>query len=612
MTVDAKKLVARLLRLTKSVEALEKSIAYAFVSINGYDTSSSAFLKDYFGDLDYSIAQKVEKIIDESGNPLSIYALVEIFELLLPKEIKKENGMVYTPTEIKDYIIGKTLSADNIPTVCDPACGCGSFLLSAAEFIKKVHGISYSEIFDKYIFGVDIVEHNVEKCRVLFNLLAAANNETLDSDLNIKAGSSLSLVWNNEFKNYPKGGFDAIVGNPPYVRSRNITDEVRKEMYKWRTAKIGNADLYIPFYELGVELLSERGKLGYISPNTFIQSVNGRGLRHYLLESGFGISILDFRDTQMFKNVTSYTCIAIIDKSNQDGVIRYALLNGKHSLSDYSFTEYKKGSFTGYAPWRMSEKEIDLTIRKIEGAGVKLDSYRIRNGLATLKNDIYFFMPAGDDENYFYRLYNGITYPIEKAICIDVAKPNIIKTENELIEKMEKAIFPYNKNGNSFTVIDENTMLADYPCAYNFLVSIKNKLLQRDKGNGKYAAWYAYGRTQGMANFGAKLLIPYIADMPIAVLSLEDAVLFYCGYAVFSDDVDELIILKKFLESKVFWYYIEHTSKPYAKGYMSFAKNYIKSFGMPKLDATQKQQLLTIEGKEELDTYIQTLYGIAI
>jgi hypothetical protein len=363
---------------------------------------------------------------------------------------------------------------------------------------------------------------------------------------------------------------------------------------------------------LGVELLSERGKLGYISPNTFIQSVNGRALRHYLLENGFDISILDFRETQMFKNVTSYTCITIIDKSSQDGIIRYALLNGKRSLSDYSFTEYKKGSFVGYAPWRMSEKEIDFTIKKIEEAGVKLDSYRIRNGLATLKNDIYFFAPTNEDELYFYRQYNGITYPIEKTACIDVAKPNVIRTEKELSEKMEKAIFPYHKNGNGFTVVDESVMMTYYPFTYDFLVSVKPELLQRDKGNGKYAAWYAYGRTQGMANFGSKLLIPYIADIPVAVLSLKDAVLFYCGYAVFSDDVDELTILKKFLESKVFWYYIEHTSKPYAKGYMSFAKNYIKNFGIPKLDTVQKKHLLAIDEKEELDAYIQYLYGIAI
>jgi len=610
--VDAKKLVSRLMRLSKSTEEIEKAFVYAFITTNNYDGIKSAFFADYFIDIDYSLAKKTINIINESGFSLSIYALVEVFEMLLPKEIKKENGMVYTPTAIKDYIIGETLNTKKIPTICDPACGCGSFLLSAAEFLKTKHGISYDEIFSKYIFGADIIEHNIKKCEVLFNLLALTNNEALNARFNLKVGSSLSMDWNQEFVRLPKSGFDAVIGNPPYVRSRNITEEVRKEMSAWHTAKTGNTDLYIPFYELGVKLLSDNGKLGFISPNTFIQSVNGRSLRQYLLGCKFSVSILDFRETQVFKNITSYTCITLIDKSRKDGSIYYALLNGKRSLNDYTFTKYKAGSFDGANPWRMSEKEIDSAIKKIENVGIKLDSYKIRNGLATLKNDIYFFSPIEEDEHYFYRQFGGSTHKIEKAICIDVAKPNIIRNEMELSEKMEKAIFPYEENGSGYSIIDERTMTENYPYAHNFLCSVKDELLKRDKGKGNYAAWYAYGRTQGMTNFGSKLLIPYISDAPIAVLSPEETILFYCGYAVFASDVNELLMLKRFLESKVFWYYISHTSKPYAKGYMSFAKNYIKNFGIPVLDASQREKLLGMTERSEIDDYIEQLYDLSL
>ena len=610
--MDTKKLVSRLMRLSKSTEETEKAFVYAFITTNNYDGIKSTFFTDYFIDLDNSLAKKTINIIKENGFSLSIYALIEVFEMLLPNEIKKENGMVYTPTAIKDYIIGETLNSEKIPTICDPACGCGSFLLSAAEFLKTKHGISYDEIFSKYIFGVDIIEHNIKKCKVLFNLLALTNNEILNADFNLKVGSSLSMDWKNEFVRLPSGGFDAVIGNPPYVRSRNIAEDVRHEMSAWHTAKTGNTDLYIPFYELGIKLLSDNGKLGFISPNTFIQSVNGRSLRQYLLECKFSVSILDFREMQIFKNTTSYTCITLIDKSRINGSIYYALLNGKHSLNDYAFTEYKTGSFDGANPWRMSEKEIDYAIKKIENIGIKLGSYKIRNGLATLKNDIYFFSPIEEDELYFYRRFRGNNYKIEKAICVDVVKPNIIRNEKELSEKMEKAIFPYKENGSRYSIIDENTMIESYPHAHSFLFSVKDELLKRDKGKGNYAAWYAYGRTQGMTNFGSKLLIPYISDTPIAVLSPEEPILFYCGYAVFANDVNELLILKRFLESKVFWYYISHTSKPYAKGYMSFAKNYIKNFGIPVLDASQREKLLGMNERNELDTYIGKLYDLSL
>jgi adenine-specific DNA methylase len=434
----------------------------------------------------------------------------------------------------------------------------------------------------------------------------------LDENFNLVKGSSLSLDWRQAFRLMPKGGFDIVIGNPPYVRSKNIGNNIREEMLRWDTSKSGNTDLYIPFYELGLEMLNENGKLGYISPNTFIQSVNGRSLRKFLKEKRYCVSLLDFRETQVFNNVTSYTCISLIDKSRRNGKIKYALLNGKSSLHDYFFTEYKMNEFNNTDPWRMGKKETDDNIKKIESVGKKLDFYKIRNGLATLKNEIYFFKPSGEDENFYIRTYKGIDFKIEKSICINVAKPNVIKSEQELSMKMEKAIFPYIEHGSSYTILGEKSMQSFYPYAYEYLLFVKDVLSQRDKGNGRYSEWYAYGRTQGMMNFGSKLLLPYISDSPVAVLSPEKDVLFYCGYAVFSDNIEELIVLKRILESKVFWYYIANTSKPYAKGYMSLAKNYIKNFGVPNLTDFQMDMLLQATNKQDVESYIMELYGIDV
>jgi len=610
--MELKKLIAHLLKLSADVDDIEKSVVYAFMAGNNYEYNTSVFFNDYFENLDLVVVQKTINIFNESEMSLSIYTLVEIFEMLVPNDVRKENGTVYTPVAIKDYIINSLINSKNIPTVCDPACGCGSFLLSAAEYLHEKYNIEYGEIFDKYIFGVDIIEHNIEKCIVLFNLLALTTCEVLDNKFNLMSGSSLNLDWKKGFKFIPQDGFDIVIGNPPYVRSKNISESTRREMSSWSTANTGNADLYIPFYELGLELLNDSGKLGYISPNTFIQSVNGRSLRKYLKERKYNISLLDFREAQVFKNVTSYTCITLIDKSCKDGKINYALLNGNSSLRDYYFTEYEMDSFIDTNPWRMGEKEIDDRIKKIENVGVRLDSYKIRNGLATLKNDVYFYMPVSEDTHFYYRNYKNVVYKIEKGICIDVAKPNVIKSEEELIEKMEKAIFPYVKSKAGYTVIDEKTMQELYPCTYKFLRAVRDELENRDKGKGNYSEWYAYGRTQGMMNFGSKLLIPYISDTPVAVLSPNNNVLFYCGYAVFSDEIEELELLKKILESRVFWYYISNTSKPYSKGYMSFAKNYIKNFGIPVLSDNQRKTLLNMTCKIEADDYIEKLYNICL
>ena len=139
----------------------------------------------------------------------------------------------------------------------------------------------------------------------------------------------------------------------------------------------------------------------------------------------------------------------------------------------------------------------------------------------------------------------------------------------------------------------------------------KRKLLNRDKGKiDDYPAWYAYGRTQGMKNQGRKVLIPYMADRGVAIIAMDDKLLFYCGYAAFSDDITTLKLLKTFIESDVFWFYVKMTSKPYSKGYMALAKNYIKNFGLPNLSDEEKTTLLSISNAKERDLYIARLYDL--
>lgn len=183
-----------------------------------------------------------------------------------------------------------------------------------------------------------------------------------------------------------------------------------------------------------------------------------------------------------------------------------------------------------------------------------------------------------------------------------------MRTEDDLKMKMEKAIFPYDVEHK---IIAETMLQEKFPMAYAFLHRYKEQLLQRDKGKAKnYSAWYAYGRTQGMNNQGKKLLIPYMAERGVAIKCNRGDVLFYCGYALFCNDDKMLEVLKRIIESNVFWYYIENTSKPYAKGYMALAKNYIKNFGLPEISEKQKEKLITISVGEERERMISELYGI--
>ena len=605
--MNIKQLVNKLLEISDDVTSIVKGLLYSFADKNNVDTNNSQWLRNYLLDIDYSIVDKVNQITESE---LSLNELISIFEMLVPQSEKKEKGVVYTPEAITRYIISNTLNCDNIPTVLDPSCGCGAFLVAAAEYMHERYGISYSEIVSSYLYGVDIDSNAIDRIKSLLSLVVLMNSEEEKCNFNFICADTLDKNTYDRLHKLCKNGFDCVVGNPPYVRNKNMCPDTKNHLADWASSSVGNADLYIPFFEIGVKLLSDNGNLGYISPNSYLQGVNGRGLRKYFSAEQHQLRIIDFRDSQVFENVTSYTCITLIDKSIRTDTIKYFRLNEINTLEKHTFSDYHYTDFPDGKPWRMRERSIDEVIHKLESSGTPLSSWKIRNGLATLKNDIYFFTPINEDNTYYFREYNGKSYKIEKKLCIKVAKPNIIKNETDLEKKMEIAIFPYTHTDNTYQLIEENVFQTFFPEAYRFLSEYKSILLNRDKGHGNYPAWYAYGRTQGMNNFGKKLLIPYISGSPVAVLSLDPDVLFYCGYALLSEDTEELRILKVFLESEAFWYYIFHTSKPYSKGYMAFAKNYIVNFTIPTLSEKEKVYLLDSHTAEELNTFVWNKYGI--
>lgn len=88
--------------------------------------------------------------------------------------------------------------------------------------------------------------------------------------------------------------------------------------------------------------------------------------------------------------------------------------------------------------------------------------------------------------------------------------------------------------------------------------------------------------------------------------------LIYCGYAIYNDSETELLFLKRLLESSVFDYYMRNTSKPYSTGYYSYAKNYVKSFGVYPFSEAQKRYILSLRSKNEIDNYVKQLYGVVI
>ena len=127
-------------------------------------------------------------------------------------------------------------------------------------------------------------------------------------------------------KNYME--YDYVVGNPPYVRIQNLPDSQKEMMDTLYDATTGNYDIYCPFYERGLDWLREdSGKLGFITPNQFMVTDYGEGLRDVLLDEAHIEEVYDFRDSGVFEDATNYPAIMILDDepdeaSREDNNIR--------------------------------------------------------------------------------------------------------------------------------------------------------------------------------------------------------------------------------------------------------------------------------------------------
>lgn len=550
----------------------------------------------------------------------SIEDVIEIFELAIPEEERTTNGAIYTPSYIRDYIVNesfdryKRIADKKKPSewLCaDISCGCGAFLFTLAERIKYEDKSLPYEVIYRHLYGVDISVHSVERAKILLTLNALMHGETIGRNaFHIERGDALSFRFTTMDNGSASNGFDLIVGNPPYVRSKHIDDSIKGNLRKWSTSNCGNVDLYIPFFEIALEYLCDNGIVAYITVNTFMKAVNTRNLRRFFSANKYSLDIVNFGQELIFKKILVYTCIVFASRRHSSH-INYVKASSEDVRTDSvnPFNIIRYDDIDDNRGWQLNESAVLHNIAKIEEAGPSLGTYTIKNGLATLANGIFIFKPFSIDDDYFHLQSNGKEYRIEKGICRDIIKPNILRSEEEIETKKEKIIFPYQAD---MSVIAEEVMASDYPLAYEYLSANRDALAQRDKGKGDYPTWYAFGRTQAINDRGTRLLFPYMSDKPHFVLSLQSDLLMYCGYALFLDDVHELKVLKRILESSTFDYYIRNTSKPYSANYFAYAKNYVKNFGVYQLSESQKSELLSLEDQESIDSFIADLYGIEL
>ena len=603
--------------------AIENALVQLFIESNHIQVKKNVFIKKIL-DSKNKDTPVIKDLLASEISEKSIVDFVNIFELLVPYGDKKINGAFFTPQFITDFMVSQSITSSS-QKICDPSCGCGAFLVSATVFISKKYNKSIVNTIQENIYGVDISDYSVRRAKILLSLLALQNGEDKeDIKFNLETADSLTTDWKKIFSKNIKNGFDVVIGNPPYVKFQDLNKKLREKLYKdWRTLKTGNYNLYFAFFELGVSILKEDGLLGYITPNNYFTSLAGIELREYLQSKTLIEKIVDFNHLKIF-NAQTYTSITFLTKKRKE-FFYYERVEDRKTLNSLNNLNFSKIYFSDLnnRKWRLLRNSDQQNIKKIENIGRKLGEITdIRVGIATCKDPIYFVDGSVFNDKYYEKSYHGKVYMIEKEITQPIAKISDFTIQEELNNNSRRIIFPYKKINDKVEIIRENEMKKNYPRCYEYLLSAKEELSTRDKGNTEYPEWYSYARTQGLNFSGKKLLTPTFSLEPRFLLEQNNNSLFCNGYAIYLKDKIDLFssmqqklgldILGKILNSQIMDYYIKQTSVSIEGGYPCYQKNFIELLGIPEFTQKELSFLHKEENSQSINNFLIEKYDVKI
>jgi type I restriction-modification system DNA methylase subunit len=338
----------------------------------------------------YIVENTVGKLCEEKKNEL---AIIEE-EYITDK--KRQKKTILTLKDKLDTYRDWLLQL----TICDPACGSGAFLNQALDFLitehqyidelqAKLFGDALvlndvaTSILENNLFGVDLNEESVEIAKLSLWLRTAQPNRKLnDLNSNIKCGNSLiddpevagekAFHWQKSFPQvFEKGGFDVIIGNPPYGAELSNKEWLKN---KYSETSFGNIDSYKYFIQLGVDITKNNGALSYIMPDSYIEKEYFKDVRIFVSNSFKNIYNIKLGD-DVFEEVNLPTAIIILqEKYKTDSNFHYLDLSNISPI-EKSFKLFNKNYYLTEKPNFQESFTIIKSIIKTKDTFPLIDVY---------------------------------------------------------------------------------------------------------------------------------------------------------------------------------------------------------------------------------------------
>ncbi|MBI5934554.1 MAG: N-6 DNA methylase [Chloroflexi bacterium] len=547
---------------------------------------------------------------------------------------RKSQGIYYTPSFVTKYIVQQTVgkyleekgyNPSKPPRILDMACGSGSFLIEAFDVVDKFvmnlrtqpppslrdtspkfDGTSVEfgggqgggdrarqlEVLTNCIYGVDKDKQALEVARLNLLLRALHSREKLPLLKNFHLGDSLRPeTWEMGFPEVMKdGGFDIIIGNPPYVRIQTL-DKAEVEFFNQNfESATGNYDIYVLFVEQALKLLKPGGVMGFILPNKFMQVDYGEGLRKLLSENKYVEKIVDFKSFQIFENATTYTCLLFLRKKQNS---RFSLVTPvsieERTVEVFNIppAEVPTSNLTNKA-WTLSDNLTSSLLEKIRSSNAV--------PLLDLPSDMSRGSSSGGDDLFILTKSSGDRYKTKDDVAVDIESdllriPLYATDFGRYVfrpQANERIIFPYQVTADGYKLLDEKEIKKKYPKAFAYLSKRKKELEKRKD----YKSWYAFSAPRNLhLHDVAQIVVPLLANKGLFAF-LPDDKQDYClmasggfSISVLDKDSSPTYVLGLLNSTLLFWY-LKQISNVFRGGWITCTKQYVGQLPIRRIDFT--------------------------